>query len=104
VGPETRASLLYALPETHARRLESFLPEGNAKKIVLDLVQRMRAQNDPARRSTSKQIARDFLDHLRARALAGRLDLIAVSTGPGPSTEPVEAEVVDLPQDPDKAA
>jgi hypothetical protein len=70
---DRKASLIVAFPEDHAKRLESFIPEGNIKKIVLDRVSRLKASDDVVVREQARALARQFLNWLREEALQGRI-------------------------------
>lgn len=99
---ERKAYLIYILPQKHATRLEGFIPEGNAKKISLDMVARLRQSADERKRESMKALAREFLDYLRVQVLNGTLRLKDGVSLPGSTPKiaasaprSAEAEIVD---------
>ena len=77
VDNDKRALLLFIFPEKQSQRLERFLPDGNGKKIVLDIVAkyRERAKDDKELVAKAKAFAREFLDALRSGVLVGAVKL-----------------------------
>ena len=71
---ERRAYLIYALPEAQARRLESLLPDGTMKKIVLDIASRLRTTADRDKKEGIRNWVRQFLDAVRVEVAEGRLE------------------------------
>ncbi|NCN41662.1 hypothetical protein GW916_10505 [bacterium] len=99
---ERKSYLLVILPAKHAKRFESFLPDGNAKKIVLDYAAKLRASSDAKRKDTMRAFAREFLDYLRNQVKVGALALkegtlsgVAAHTSASMSNSPADAEIVD---------
>ena len=72
---ERRAYLLFALPETQARRLEGLMSEGTMKKIVLDMAARLRTTADADKKASIRNWVREFLEAVRVQSLAGRIEL-----------------------------
>jgi hypothetical protein len=94
IDNENKSYLVFAFPETVSKRLESFLPEGNAKKIVLDAVNRLRSTGDQALKDRARSLAREFMDHLRVGVLRGSIQLKeGALDAPAPiNAKPVETE------------
>lgn len=88
---EKKAYLIFAMPAPHSDRLRAFLPEGNSKRIVLDMVQRLNGTIDEEKRSQMRALAREFLDYLRAQSVSGLLQLKGQEGG-----RDVTVEVVDI--------
>jgi hypothetical protein len=89
---ERRAYLLFALPTPQSTRIESFLPEGSMKKIVLDIASRLRTTADAEKKAAIRGWVRDFLDAARVEAAAGRLEM---KDEPSSRRASEDAEVVD---------
>lgn len=75
--PAQKTALLFVLPEAVTAKLQSYLPEGTGRTIVLDQLKKAREKNDVAEVESATQLAREFLDYLRRQAEEGRLTLKA---------------------------
>lgn len=70
---ERKAYLISALPQKYSERLLNLLPEGNQKKIIKDIVARLKNTTDQDKQDTIKSLAREFLDYLRIQVLNGSI-------------------------------
>lgn len=91
---EKKAYLIFAMPAPHGARLQAFLPEGNSKKIVLDMVQRLNGTVDEEKRNQMRALAREFLDYLRAQSVSGQLRLQGDEKGRDLTVEVVDVDDV----------
>lgn len=71
---ERRAYLIYALPEAQARRLETLIPDGTMKKIIVDMAARLRTTSDAEKKMAIRSWVRQFLDAVRVEVAEGRLE------------------------------
>jgi hypothetical protein len=69
---EDRCSLILALPKAESERIRSMVPEGNARSIVFDKVQKAITKNDPVQFQEAARTTRRLLDRLRLEANAGK--------------------------------
>jgi hypothetical protein len=96
---EKKSFLLAILPSHHVRRFESFLPEGNVRKIVLDSTARLKASSNEKLRDQMRAFAREFLDSLRNQVQTGALVLReAASSSSAPSSSVTHLESADSPR------
>jgi hypothetical protein len=68
---EDRALLLFAVPEARRQRLIALLPEGMAKVILQDLVDRKTTRQDPMERRQAAMLLREWIAGLKRQSDAG---------------------------------
>jgi len=93
-----RSTLLYILPDPHAKRLESYLPDSLMKRIVLDGADKLKTTADTETRDRARAMAREFLDYLRVQVANGKVQLkvgeMAAAPRPVTTTDIVDADEI----------
>lgn len=77
IDDERKASIIFKLPAEHKERLTSFVPKGNSKRIVADLITKLEKNASEKKHQEMKELTREFLDYLRSQFNLGKLPLDA---------------------------
>ena len=72
-----KTALLLAFPGELSDRLQTYLPEGTGRTIVLDQLRRAREKSDGVEIESATRLAREFLDFMRKQADEGKVTLKA---------------------------
>lgn len=75
LSPAQKTALMLAMPPEASERLQSYMPEGTGRTIVLDQLRRARERNDAGEVEAATRLAREFLDFLRRQAEEGKITL-----------------------------
>jgi cell division protein FtsL len=75
IDEERKAYIIFKLPNEHKERLTGFVPKGNTKRIVLDLISKLEKTATDKKHEEMKNLTREFLDHLRGQHSNGKLAL-----------------------------
>jgi hypothetical protein len=89
---DERVALILSFPQAQSERLRSMVPEGNARTIVLDKVQKALAKPvDPVAQRANLAVSRRFLNRLRVDFAAKRFE-----RGSGPAAAPASDNVTPI--------
>lgn len=87
LGTEDKVAVMASVPDTLARRLRAWIPEGNVKLIIEDRVTKIRHRKDKKELADVTERAQQYVESLRLACTSGAFDL-----EPAAESAPVKAQ------------
>lgn len=75
LGTEEKVAVMASVPDSLAKRLRAWIPEGNVKLIIEDRVNKISARKDKKELAAITETAQQFVESLRLANVSGSFDL-----------------------------